>query len=142
MDKSEVAKLEAYLRRTFANDSFNIVPPPRASEPADVQIGQVRIGRMLVDDEEGDRSFNFEMNIPAGSGTGAGMSKAEFTEVEGLLRRILGNQSVRVAARPKKSDSAEIYLGDEFIGVIYVDGDKGKRSFAFQMAILSEDLDG
>jgi hypothetical protein len=43
--------------------------------------------------------------------------------------------------RPKKADSAEVYVGEEFIGVIFLDDEEGDRSFNFQMAILAEDLD-
>jgi hypothetical protein len=142
VDKSEVAKLEKHLRRTFANQSLNIMMPRDGAEFADVQVGEVRIGRITVDDEDGDRSFNFEMEIPATSSPEAGLGKARFTELEGLLRRIFGNHSLRIMARPKKTDSAEVYVGEEFIGVIYVDDEKGDRSFNFQMAILSEDLQG
>ncbi|MCW5192463.1 DUF3126 family protein [Burkholderia cenocepacia] len=42
--------------------------------------------------------------------------------------------------RPKKDDSAEVYIGEEFIGVLFVDDEDDDRSFQFQMAILEEDL--
>ncbi|HMP63821.1 MAG TPA: DUF3126 family protein, partial [Phenylobacterium sp.] len=41
--------------------------------------------------------------------------------------------------RPKQKDSAEVYIADEFIGVVYEDEDED-GSFTFQMAILAEDL--
>jgi len=44
--------------------------------------------------------------------------------------------------RPKKDDSAEVYIGDEFIGVLFVDDEDDDRSFQFQMAILEDDLVG
>ena len=43
--------------------------------------------------------------------------------------------------RPKKDDSAEVYLGDEFIGVLFVDDEDDERSYNFQMAILAADLE-
>ena len=46
----------------------------------------------------------------------------------------------RVVPRPKKDDSAEVYIGEEFIGVLFVDDEDDDRSFQFQMAILEEDL--
>jgi len=46
-----------------------------------------------------------------------------------------------VKPRPKKTDSCEVYKGDEFLGVIYLDEDEGERSFSFSMAILDIDLD-
>ena len=45
----------------------------------------------------------------------------------------------RVVARPKKKDSAEVQIGEEFIAVLFLED--GERSFAFQMAILDTDLE-
>jgi hypothetical protein len=42
--------------------------------------------------------------------------------------------------RPKKDDSAEVYIGDEFIGVLFVDDEDAERSYNFSMAILATDL--
>ena len=43
--------------------------------------------------------------------------------------------------RPQKNDSAEVYIGDEFIGVIFRDEEDGELSYNFSMAILEIDLD-
>ena len=43
--------------------------------------------------------------------------------------------------RPQKSDSAEVYIGDEFIGVIFRDDEDGDLSYNFTMAILDIDLE-
>ena len=42
--------------------------------------------------------------------------------------------------RPRKDDSAEVYVGDEFIGVLFKDDEEGETSYQFQMAILDYDL--
>jgi len=44
-------------------------------------------------------------------------------------------------ARPKKTDSAEVMIGDEFIGIISLDDEDGDRSYAFNMSILDVDLE-
>ena len=69
------------------------------------------------------------------------MNKPEMTKVESYLRRTFANSSIRVVARPKKTDSAEVYIGEEFIGVLFVDDEDGDRSFNFTMAILDTDLE-
>jgi hypothetical protein len=51
----------------------------------------------------------------------------------------LGNIDVR--KRPQKSDSAEVYIGDEFIGVIFRDDEDGELSYNFSMASLEFDLE-
>ena len=70
------------------------------------------------------------------------MDKTELAKLERYMRKTFANHSLRVVARPKKADSAEVYVGEEFIGVLFVDDEEGDRSFNFQMAILAEDLDG
>jgi hypothetical protein len=59
--------------------------------------------------------------------------------IEAHLRRTFGNTSIALKARPKQKDSVEVYIGEEFIGVIYQDEDED-GSFMFEMAILAEDL--
>jgi hypothetical protein len=61
--------------------------------------------------------------------------------VESHLRKTFGNAAIALKPRPKQKDSAEVYIGDEFIGVVYEDEDE-EGSFLFEMAILAEDLAG
>jgi hypothetical protein len=65
----------------------------------------------------------------------------EIRKIEAYMRRLFGNPKLRVVPRPKKDDSAEVYLGEEFIGVLFVDDEDDERSYNFQMAILGTDLD-
>jgi hypothetical protein len=64
----------------------------------------------------------------------------EIKKLEGYLRGLFGNPRLRVVPRPKKTDSAEVYIGEEFIGVLFVDDEDDERSYNFQMAILGTDL--
>jgi hypothetical protein len=63
----------------------------------------------------------------------------DIRKIEGYMRRLFGNAKLRVVPRPKKDDSAEVYIGDEFIGVIFVDEEE-KDSYNFNMSILGVDL--
>ena len=69
------------------------------------------------------------------------MDVQEIRKVENYLRGLFGNAKLRVVPRPKKDDSAEVYLGEEFIGVLFVDDEDDERSYNFQMAILATDLE-
>ena len=69
------------------------------------------------------------------------MDKTELAKVEKYMRQTFSNASIRVVARAKKTDSAEVYVGEEFVGVIFVDDEDGDRSFNFSMAILDTDLE-
>jgi hypothetical protein len=59
----------------------------------------------------------------------------EVRKLDAYLKRLFGNPKIRVVPRPKKDDSAEVY-----IGVLFVDDEHDDRSYQFQMAILEDDL--
>jgi Protein of unknown function (DUF3126) len=65
----------------------------------------------------------------------------EIRKLDAYLKRLFGNARIRVVPRPKKDDSAEVYIGDEFIGVLFLDDEDEDRSYNFQMAILETDLE-
>ena len=68
------------------------------------------------------------------------MDVQEVRKIDAYLKRLFNNPRIRVVPRPKKDDSAEVYIGEEFVGVLFVDDEDDDRSFQFQMAILEEDL--
>jgi len=65
----------------------------------------------------------------------------EVRKLDTYLKRLFGNARIRVVPRPSKEDSAEVYVGEEFIGVLFVDDEDDERSYNFQMAILGSDLE-
>jgi hypothetical protein len=65
----------------------------------------------------------------------------EVKKLDAYLKKLFNNPQLRVVPRPKKDDSAEVYVGEEFIGVLFVDDEDDDRSYNFQMAILGTDLD-
>jgi hypothetical protein len=65
----------------------------------------------------------------------------EITKLTAFLRRKFELPTLTVRRRPQKDDSAEVYLGDEFIAVIYRDDEEGELAYNFQMAILDFDLE-
>lgn len=69
------------------------------------------------------------------------MNHEEIIKLQKFLQQKFGNKEFDVRPRPKNDDSCEVYLGEEFIGVIYLDDEDDDRSFMFQMAILDIDLD-
>ena len=67
------------------------------------------------------------------------MKDTDTKRVESHLRNTFGNTAIILKPRPKQKDSCEVYVGEEFIGVVFEDEDE-EGSFMFEMAILSEDL--
>lgn len=129
MNKSELHKLQAFLRRALGNATLKVVPDSRESDAAEVRLGERKIGALSVDDEDGDRSFALEMKVPV-----------ERSAIESYLRLLFENEALKVIGRPRKTDSVELNNGDDFLGVISADDPKG-RTFTLQMAILDFDLE-
>ena len=122
-------KLQEFLRRTFGNDAIRVSLAKKNPDNADVHLGEKAIGGIAVDDEDGDRSFAFDMKIPVERGV-----------LQDYLRRLFDNDKLKIVPRMKKNDSVELNAGEDFLGVISADDPKGK-SFTLQMAILDFDLE-
>lgn len=69
------------------------------------------------------------------------MNKEEIRKLETYLRKVFQRTNLEIRARPKKNDSAEVYIADEFIGLMYRDDEDDELSWSFQMAILEIDLE-
>lgn len=68
------------------------------------------------------------------------MKPDEIAKLESFLKRTFQQPALEVKARPRKDDSAEVYMGDEFLGIIFKDEEDGETNYNFQMAILEFDL--
>lgn len=134
MDVSEVRKLDGYLRKLFGNPKIRVVP--KVGDTAEVFIGDDDLGELIVDDEDGDRSYNFRMVIQVSSDP----SIQPVPTLNTYLRGKFDNDNIRVVTRPKKADSLEAYIGEEFLGVLFVENEKGRRSYIFELPILDVDL--
>jgi hypothetical protein len=132
----EIKKLDAYLRKLFGNPSIRVVP--KSSKHAEVYLGEDDLGELTLDDEDGDLSYNFRMVIQVSNDP----SLQPVPVLSAYLRAKFDNESIRVVTRPKKTDSLEAYLGDEFLGVLFVEAEKGRKSYIFELPILDVDLDG
>ena len=129
MDKVELRKLQAFLRVAFGNEGLKVVPAKRNPDDAEVFLGERAIASLVVDDEDGDRSFALAMKIPV-----------ERHVLQDYLRRLFENDKLKIVPRPKKNDSVELNSGEDYLGVISADDPQG-RSFTLQVAILDFDLE-
>ena len=69
------------------------------------------------------------------------MNPQEMVRVQAYLRKVFGTKTLSVRARPKIKDSAEVYVGDDFVGTLTLDNEDGELCYQFQMAILELDLE-
>ncbi len=68
------------------------------------------------------------------------VSAQELKSVEGYMRKLFGNKTIEVRGRQKAADAAEVYVGEEFVGVLSKDTEDGETCFNFSMSILDIDL--
>jgi Protein of unknown function (DUF3126) len=137
VDVQDVKKLDAYLKRLFGNSRIRVVPKKNTS--ADVFVGEEQVGALVLDedDEDDERSYNFEMKITLGD---ASTKAPDIKQLDAYLKRKFDNERIRVVPRVKKKDSAEVYVGEEYVGVLFFD-EKDARSSYFELPILALDLD-
>jgi hypothetical protein len=134
VDVQEIKQLDAYLKKLFGNAQIRVVP--KTADSAEIFIGEDDAGELTVDDEEGERSYNFRMVIQLGQDP----SIQPVPALNAYLRRKFDNENLRVVTRPKKMDSLELYMGEEFIGVLFVENEHGRRSYILELPILDVDL--
>ena len=70
------------------------------------------------------------------------MKPDEIKKLETYLKTMFKGSTVSVRALPRKNDSAELYVNDEFVGTIGKDTDEGELSYHVTMTILEMDLEG
>jgi Protein of unknown function (DUF3126) len=134
VDVQEVRQLDGYLKKVFGNPNIRVVP--KSSEEAEVFVGEDDLGEMTVDDEDGERSYNFRMVIQVS----ADPSMQPVPTLTNYLRLKFDNDKIRVVTRPKKMDSLEAYIGEEFLGVLFLEAEKGRKSYILELPILDIDL--
>ena len=68
------------------------------------------------------------------------MKPEEIKALETYLRKKFDLDAIEVRKRHKKQDLVEVFVKEEFIGVIYKDDEDNEVNYQFQMAILEDDL--
>ena len=131
LQQSEIDHLTTYLAKLFNSPELAVLKHPENEDEALVVIEQAFFARILRDDDEGELSYNFSKEIP----------DQPHEEMNEHVKLIFKSQAVEVRKRPNKSDSAEIYKGEEFLGVLYDDDEHADGFQIFNMAILDIDLE-
>ena len=69
------------------------------------------------------------------------MDRITLKKIESFFKQKFNNKKIKIEGRANKDDSAEVFIEDEFIGVVFEDNEDGETCFQFNMTILSEDLE-
>lgn len=136
MTPAEIKSLEKYLRKTFDSDAIEVRKRARKQDSAEVYVKEKSIAIIDKDVEDGETAYQFEMKWKVANSKL--LTPAEIKSLEAHLRNAFGLEAIEVRKRAKKQDSVEVFVKEEFIGVIYRDDDDCKVQF--QMAILADDL--
>lgn len=131
MQQSEIDQLTTYLGKLFNAPDLVVLSHPEDDEQALVARGQNLFGRIERDEEEGELSYCFSKDIP----------DQPDDELRAFLKDELNSNDIELRKRANKKDSAEIYKGEEFLGVLYDDEGSQDGMQVFNMAILEIDLE-
>ena len=63
MTKTEIARLQAYLRATFGNSNLHVHARATTDDSVEVTLGEEFIGVIFKDEEDGETSYAFQMAI-------------------------------------------------------------------------------
>lgn len=139
MNAAECTRLGAYLSKLLGSPTVSVVSS--GSEEADVLVDGRKVADLLRDEDEGELSYAISLAVPraAGAKKNAPIDDAERARLQTALRQLLHAADLDVRARPRKTDSAEVYVHDEFVGTVSVDEDEGQ---VLTMTVLDIDLDG
>ena len=69
------------------------------------------------------------------------LNESEIKKVQTYLQQLFWNPEIRVEKGEGVQAPAEVFVGKEFIGVIYKNNDDGEISYDWNMSILSEDIE-
>lgn len=131
LTQQEIDSLTAYLCKIFSTQELTVLQHPEDDDQALVAIGQQFFARVEKDNDEGELSYNFSKEIP----------DQPYDELCEHITGIFNSPTVQVRRRANKSDSMEIYKGEEFLGVLYDDDENTEGMQIFNMAILDIDLE-
>ena len=68
------------------------------------------------------------------------MTPNEIAKLQAYLRKLFGNEKIRINPPVKRGAPVEFFVGQEFVGVVHRDDEDGEISYALQISILEEDL--
>lgn len=63
MNHPEIIKLQKFLQLKFNNKNIDVRPRAKLNDSVEVFIGDESIGLIHSDDEDGDKSYIFNMSI-------------------------------------------------------------------------------
>ncbi len=69
------------------------------------------------------------------------LTAQEMEKIQTYLQQLFWNPEIALHPGTGKDAPAEVYVGKEFIGVVYKNSDDGEISYDWNMSILQEDIE-
>jgi hypothetical protein len=63
MNKSDVDRVQTYLRRLFGSERINLLVPNRAGQTVEVAVGEEVIGTIHKDTDDGEVSYAIHLTV-------------------------------------------------------------------------------
>ncbi len=63
MKTTDIARVQAYLRKLFGNDRIHVDAPKKAGATVEFRIGDEFVGTLHRDEDDGEVSFSLQMVI-------------------------------------------------------------------------------
>jgi hypothetical protein len=138
LNAAECTRLGAYLSKLLGSPTVSVAA---RGEDGVLLVDGAEVAEVMKDEEEGETSYAISLVIPRAKGAkkDAPIDEPERDRLQAALRDKLHAADIDVRARPRKTDSAEVYVHDEFIGTVSADVDEG---YFLTMSVLDIDLDG
>jgi len=139
LNAAECTRLGAYLAKLLGSPTVSVVS--KSADEANVLVDGKRVAELLRDEDEGELSYSISLAIPSAPGAkkNAPVDGPERARLQAALRTTLHAADLDVRERPRKTDSAEVYVHGEFVGTVSADEDEGA---VLTMSILDIDLEG
>ncbi len=138
MNAAECTRLGGYLSKLLGSPTVSVVALSR--DGGEVLVDGQAVAQLQRDDEDGEVSYAISLAIPRAPGAkkDAPIDETERARLQAVLRQKLHAADLDVRARPRKTDSAEVYVHDEFVGTLSADEDEGQ---VLTMMVLDIDLE-
>ncbi len=63
MNGTDIARVQAYLRKLLGNDQINVVAPPRKGATVELAVAREVIGTVHRDEDEGEVSYSIHLTV-------------------------------------------------------------------------------
>jgi hypothetical protein len=69
------------------------------------------------------------------------MDRITINKIQNHMKKTLGSKHIKVEGRENKTDSADVTIDGQFIGVVFEDKEDGDTCYHFNMSILDIDIE-